>query len=258
MSDPWPPSPPDEPVPTKPGAAPGPSSGLASLEAPRAAGSAASAAADRVPGAVGSQGAVEMPGAVEVPDSPDPARPSANRRALTIALGTVVVLLIAAALAAGPVAAPGTPTFPPVGASAAPAGAGAAAARSAVAAALAAVGLQTEDVLAPHRPAEAARLAAAPRLVVRATLPDDPDHGRIVIYEFVTPNDASVAAGDQAAYIASGVGRVQFPPDTRFIIRVVDSAVVFFAWSPEGSPDPRTSRIAEALATLGLQVVVPN
>lgn len=230
MSDPWPPRPPGEEAPRRPAA----DAGSGTPRSPAPAGSEVSPGEDEAP------------------------IPSANRRALAIALGMVALLIVVAALAAGPVAAPGSPTFPPVGATSAPARAGAAATRSAVAAALAGVGLQAEDVLAPYRPAEGPRLAAAPRIVVRATLPDDPDHGRIVIYEFVTPNDASVAAGDQAAYLASGVGRVQFPPDTRFTIRVVDSTVVFFAWSPGSSLDPRTSQIAEALATLGLEVVVPN
>lgn len=196
-------------------------------------------------------------GDVEPADSGSP-RSSANRRALGIAFAAVVLLLAMAALAAGPAVAPGSPTFPPVGASTAPAGAPAASTRAALMAALAAQGLQLEDVVSPYRPAEGPRVAGAARMVVRVIIPDDPEHGRIAIYEFVTPNDAFVAATEQAAYVSSGVGRVQFPTDARFTIRTVGSTVVFFAWTPASSPDRWNERIAETLATVGFEVVVPS
>lgn len=185
--------------------------------------------------------------------------PSANRRALVIAVGIVAVLVIVAAFIAGKAAAPGSPTFPPVGATTPPAGAAAAATRSDVAAALAAVGLQVEDEQAPFRPAESARLTMAPRLVIRAVIPTDPDHGRIVIYEFLSTADATAAAQEQAAYLASGVGRVQFTPDTQFTLRVVGPTVVFYAWAAANSPDQvRAKAVETALATLGFEVPVPG
>ncbi|MBI3746433.1 MAG: hypothetical protein HY264_07935 [Chloroflexi bacterium] len=184
-------------------------------------------------------------------------RALATRRALVIAIVVVVLLVIGAAFVAGPAVAPSAPTFPPAGATTPPAGAAAAATRGDIAAALAAVGLQVEDIRAPYRPAESARLTTAPRVVIRAVIPNDPDHGRIVIYEFLSTADATAAANEQAVYLASGVGRVQFTPDTQFTVRVVGSTVVFYAWSAAGSPDAtRAGAVATALATLGFAVPV--
>ncbi|MEO7663640.1 MAG: hypothetical protein ABIV26_00820, partial [Candidatus Limnocylindrales bacterium] len=86
----------------------------------------------------------------------------------------------------------------------------------------------------------------------------DLQHGLIVIYELANPEAATAAAHDQAAYVASGVGRVQFPPNSQFVLRVAGSTVVFFTWSPDTSPDARTPRIGDALSTIGVGVTVPN
>ena len=186
-------------------------------------------------------------------------RPSANRKALVITVAAVVALLLIVALASGRVAAPGAPTFPPIGATTAPAGPAAASTRATLADALGAQGLQLEDVVTAYRPAEAPRVAVAPRLVVRVIVPSDPDHGRILIYEFRDTGAATVAAQEQAGYVSSGVGRVQFPPQTQFTLRVVGSTVVFYAYSTEDVPDPDSaSGIATALAGLGFEVPVPN
>lgn len=186
-------------------------------------------------------------------------RRSANRRALALAIGAVVGLVIVAAFVTGRAGAPGSPTFPPAGATTPPAGAAAASTRSDVAAALASANLQVQDVQAPYRPAESARLATAPRLVIRAVIPNDPDHGRIVIYEFLSTADATTAAQEQAAYLASGVGRVLFTPDTQFRLRVVGSTVVFYAWAPANSPDvARATAVATALESLGFGVPIPG
>jgi hypothetical protein len=127
---------------------------------------------------------------------------------------------------------------------------------AAVTGALAAVGLQTVPTSPPYRPPEGPLLASAPRSTVQATLPDDPGHGFIVIYALPAPAAAQAAAEDQAAYIASGIGRVQFSPDAHFVLRVLGSAVVFFWWSPGASRDSRTSLIEEALGTVGSGVEV--
>lgn len=189
---------------------------------------------------------------------PDGERSSPNRRALAVAGTVVVALLAVVALVGGGPRPPGSATFPPVGATTGPAGGAATATRNVVARALAAQGLGSEDATRAFRPAEAPRFATAPRLVLRAILPDDPDHGLIVIYEFSSPGAAADAAGEQAAYLASGVGRVQFTPDSRFVIRVIGATAVFFAWAPASSPDPRTTAIAAALETVGLAIPVPN
>jgi hypothetical protein len=189
-----------------------------------------------------------------------PQPPSTNRRALAIAVGVVVfVLLVAAAFLGGGGGSPGSPTFPPIGATTRPAGAAAASTQAAIAEALAGVNLQLEVFASPYRPAESARLSTAPRLVVRAVIPDDPDHGLIVIYEFLSTADATSAAQEQAAYVASGVGRVQFTPDTQFTIRVVGSTVVFYDWAAANSPDPaKAQAVSTALETLGFGVPVPG
>jgi hypothetical protein len=164
----------------------------------------------------------------------------------------VTALLVAAALA-GCVSGPG-PTYPPLGATPPAAGEATAAAQAQVIRALAAAGLEAAPSARPYRPPETARLAAAPRSVVRVTLPEDPAGGDIVVYALGAPEAARAAAEDQAAYVASGPGGIQFPPGSRFVVRVVGSSVVFFTWTPGASPDPRTPEIAAALETLGLGV----
>jgi hypothetical protein len=219
MSDPWPPRPPGPEQPP---------------------------AGDRGPG-----------DATGAPRGSDDGRRSVDRRALGIALVAVAAIVVIAALVGGSTP-PGGATFPPVGATTGAAGSATAVTRGDVARALAAQGIQVEDVARPYRPAEAPAFATAPRLVIRAILPDDADHGLVVIYEFEDPAAASAAAEEEAAYIASGVGRVQFPNDARFVIRVVGSTAIFFTWSPAASPDARTASIATALEGLGLGVTVPG
>lgn len=179
-------------------------------------------------------------------------RPSAYR-----ALAGILALAVGLAACGGP-SGPRV-TYPPIGATTPPVGGAAAQARQAVTSALGAVGYQVGDAVQAYRPAEGARLAGAARTVVSVLLATDPDHGRIVIYELATPGDAQTAAEEQADYVASGVGRVQFPSGTRFVIRVVGAAVVFFAWSAENTTDPEAmAAVADALATIGSGVAVPG
>ncbi|MBI2777910.1 MAG: hypothetical protein HYX57_11705 [Chloroflexi bacterium] len=195
------------------------------------------------------------PGSAAGPGEPEPSR---NRRALSISILAVLGMLVVAALASGRGAPAGSATFPPAGVTAGPAGDVVEATRGDVIRALAAQGIQAEAAVTPYRPAEAAGFASAPRILVHAILAADVQGGLILIYEFPSPGAATAAATEQAAYIASGIGRVQFPTDSRFVIRVVGSTVVFFTWSPSSSPDSGTAAIAEALATLGVGVPVPN
>ena len=188
---------------------------------------------------------------------PAPERTSANRRAIVLTLVVVLAVLVLGALAGGSNL-PGGATFPPVGATAGQAGSAAAVTRGEVARALAASGLQLEDATTTYRPAEAPAFATAPRIVVRAILPDDPGHGLLLIYEFLDQATAVAAAEAQAAYVGGGVGRVQFPNDTRFVIRVLGSTAVFYAWSPPTSADRRAPTIEAALETLGIGVPVPG
>lgn len=166
------------------------------------------------------------------------------------------VLLAAVLLAAAGCAGVSRTTFPPLGSSPAPVGDATSATIRAVTGALAAVGLQAAEANRRYRPPEGPLLAAASRSVVQATLPDDPAHGFIVVYAFDSAEAAQAAAADQAAYAASGIGRVQFAPDAHFVLRVVGSTVVFFWWSPGAALDARAANIETALATLGTGVEV--
>jgi hypothetical protein len=148
-------------------------------------------------------------------------------------------------------------TFPPASFGIGHTSAAATETRRLITVALAAEGLQTQEPQVVFRPAEASSLANAPRLVLQAILPDDPQHGYIVIYELRDATTAAAAAREQADYVSSGIGFVQFPPDSEFVIRTVGATVIFFAWSPGNSPDERTPKVASALETVGTQVDVP-
>jgi hypothetical protein len=126
---------------------------------------------------------------------------------------------------------------------------------SLVVAALAGVGLQAVEAAVPYRPQEAALLANAPRTVLQATLPDDPNHGFVVIYALQSPQAADAAAADQAAFVGSNRGGA-FPRTSRFSLRVVGSSFVFFWWIPETGIDPRTALIEEALLRVGSEVPI--
>lgn len=165
-------------------------------------------------------------------------------------------LLVASIVVAGACAGVTRTTFPPQGSSPAPVGDGANDAVRAVVQALATVGLQGVEANRLYRPPEGPLLAAAPRSVVQATLPEDPAHGFIVIYAFGSAAAAQAAAEDHAAYVVSGPGRVQFTSDAHFVLRVLDSAVVFFWWSPGAALDARTADIETALLKVGAEVPV--
>jgi hypothetical protein len=123
--------------------------------------------------------------------------------------------------------------------------------------ALRAAGLVVESTLTAIRPAEPPSFAGVARWPFQAVLPDDPAGGYFLVYEFADPAVAADGGRDLAAYIASGPGRVQFPPDVRFVLRQVGATLVFFPWSPASSPDPKTSSVATALASVGSEVPIP-
>jgi cytochrome c1 len=115
------------------------------------------------------------------------------------------------------------------------------------------------DTQAPFRPSEADVLATAPRAVYQVILPDDPTKGFIVVYELADPAAAAAAAAAQAAYLASGPGRVQSGPDsTVHVIRQVGSTVVLYSWIPDGARDPSAPDVQAALETLGIGTPVPE
>lgn len=123
--------------------------------------------------------------------------------------------------------------------------------------ALRANGLVLLPTLTTIRPAEPPSFAGVARWPFQAVLPNDPAGGYFVIYEFADLAFAAEGGRDLAAYITSGPGRVQFPPDVRFVLRQVGSTLVFYPWSPASSPDPKTPDLAAALASVGSEVPIP-
>lgn len=116
--------------------------------------------------------------------------------------------------------------------------------------------LEATELLA--RPGEPPSFAAVPRTAFRAVLADDPAGGLIVVYELPDIAAAATGAAELAAYVTSGPGRVQYPPDVRHVIRQVGSTVVFFPWSPASSPDAGTADVAAAVVTVGTEVPLPR
>ena len=150
-------------------------------------------------------------------------------------------------------------TFPPLGFTPGPVGDTTEATAQQVIAAVAASGLQASATLRPYRPPEGPILAAAPRSVLQVQLPDDPDHGFVVIYALKDSATALTAATDMAAYLASSTGGgALLVHGSHVVLRVVGSNVVFFAWSPDNAPDTRTHLIEDALGTLGTGVALPG
>ena len=125
-------------------------------------------------------------------------------------------------------------------------------------AALRSAGLVLESTLTTVRPAEPPSFATVARWPFHAILPTDPAGGYLVIYEFADVALAADGGRDLAAYITSGPGRVQFPPDVRYVLRQVGSTLVFYPWSPASSPDPKTADLAAAIASVGSGVPIPG
>ncbi|HEX8939114.1 MAG TPA: hypothetical protein VF763_03035 [Candidatus Limnocylindrales bacterium] len=111
-------------------------------------------------------------------------------------------------------------------------------------------GIGLIDASQPFRPPEPPELTGAPRAVLQAVLPDDPEHGFVVVYDLGDPAAAATTGRAMAAYLAGGPTRVQFPSDTRFVLRQVGSTLVFYPWSTAG-PDPTAGRVAQVLGGLG-------
>jgi hypothetical protein len=118
--------------------------------------------------------------------------------------------------------------------------------------------LVLQDSQAPFRPPEDARFTVTPRALYQVILPQAPEEGFIVVYDFPDPTAAAEAARDQAAYLATGPAKVQSAFGARHILRLVGSTVVLYSWVPDGAVDPRQPDIQAALETVGSGVVVPS
>ena len=144
---------------------------------------------------------------------------------------------------------------PPVATPGAPGDAGSAT-KQLVISALGAVGVTAGDTTKPYRPSETPALTAAARNVIQAQLGNDPDHGFVVIYSFPSAATAEKAAYDQAAYVASPAGGIQFAPGSHFVIRLVDTTMIFFTWSPGTSPDLQQQKVEDAINGVGVGVPI--
>ena len=132
--------------------------------------------------------------------------------------------------------------------------------RGAIAAALAAgrVAAPLGDATRPYRPAESARLRDAPRAVYQVQIPDQPDAGFIVVYEFPDTSSAVDAGNEEAGYLGTGPAKVQFPPDAEHVLQAVGTTLVLYTWSPTASSDPTAGMVADALKPLGIGFTVPS
>jgi hypothetical protein len=121
-----------------------------------------------------------------------------------------------------------------------------------VAKALGAASFQVQDPQSEYRPGESPDLFNVPRRLLQAILPADPQGGYVVVYELPSSAEADRIGRGFAAYLSSGTGAIQYPRDTRFIIRREGPTLVFFAWSPTVDPDPRVADLAATLETVGV------
>lgn len=127
-----------------------------------------------------------------------------------------------------------------------------------VAGALATAGFQLTEPTVPFRPPESPRLAAAPRAVFQAVLPNDPDHGYIVVYEFTDTATTAIAAREMAGYLGTGPGRIQFPNDAKHVLRQVGTTLIFYSWSQANSPGPEGAAVGVALTSVGQGFDIPR
>jgi hypothetical protein len=132
--------------------------------------------------------------------------------------------------------------------------------RGAIAAALAAAGVAAPlaDATRPYRPAESARLRSAPRAVYQVLLPDQPDAGFIVVYEFPDTASAVDAGNEEAGYLGTGPAKVQFPREAQHVLQAVGTTLFLYTWAPTASSDPTAGKVADALKQLGIGFSVPS
>ena len=130
--------------------------------------------------------------------------------------------------------------------------------RGVIASALSSVATQFGDATRPYRPAESGRLRAAPRAVYQVVLPDQPDAGFIVVYEFADSAAAVDAGNEEAGYLGTGPARVQFPLGMQHVLRALGPTLILYSWLPAASSDSTPGAVAAALATIGIGFTVPN
>ncbi len=186
-------------------------------------------------------------------DTPTPVRGGPPLLLAGLAIGSLVLggLLILAqvlGVGAGPGAGPGAePTQTPTGQDARRT-------HALVVRALGNASFVVQDSPSDYRPGESPELYSVPRGLVQVIIPSEPQGEHVVIYEFTSAGEADRAGREFAAYLRGGTGAVQYPRDSQFVIRRVGPTLVFFAWSPSVSPDPRVAELAAVLETIGTPV----
>ena len=130
--------------------------------------------------------------------------------------------------------------------------------RGEIGAALESIDVRFGDATRPYRPPESGRLRNAPRAVYQVVLPELPDSGYIVVYEFADSTAAVDAGNEEAGFLGTGPARVNFPRDAQHVLRQVGPTLILFTWSPSESTDPTAGNVASALMKLGIGFTVPN
>jgi hypothetical protein len=177
-----------------------------------------------------------------------------------VVAGLVAGLVAASALAGCGIGANGSPASfpaPSIGPAATVTGA-TAQTHGAIVAALSGVPVQLGDATRPYRPPESSRLRDAARAVYQVVLPDQPDAGFIVVYEFLDAAAAVDAGNEEAGYLGTGPARVQFPREARHVLRELGPTVILYTWFPSASTDAAAGQVADALSTVGIGFTVPN
>jgi hypothetical protein len=182
------------------------------------------------------------------------------RRGRALVVGLACALGVALGVAGCGVAANTAPASVPVASAGPSARAGGATATTlgAIRTTLSGVAVQLGESTRPFRPPESSRLQDAPRTVYQAVLPNQPDAGFIVVYEFPDAAAATDAGNEEAGYLGTGPARVEAPLGTQYVLRALGPTLIVFQWLPAASSDATTSQIAAALGTLGIGFAVPR
>ena len=125
-------------------------------------------------------------------------------------------------------------------------------------ASISSIAIQFGDTGRPYRPPESGRLRDAPRAVYQVVIPDQPDAGFMVVYEFPDAAAAVDAGNEEAGFLATGTARVSFPRDAQHVIRQLGTTLSLYTWSPSASTDRTASVVADVLGTIGIGFTVPN
>lgn len=175
----------------------------------------------------------------------------------TAALAAVAILVLVVACGGPPGAGPVAPGSTP-GTAVATLGPQFAGPAALVEARLAAAGLRVAQSPVAYRPGEPAAVQYAARAVLRVEMAD-PNEGWLMIYDLRTDDAARRAGQDFAAYLASGLGRTNYPRDAQFALSRSDGALFFYWWSPERSSDADRARAAfDAVRAAGESIEVPR